>query len=86
KPFGVIDAMVFDKTGKMIGYWKHKKKSYSEWFDKLSDMDKIETMDEKLVMAFYEDQVFVGKTLHEGRAAITIHNVVQKFTRKEGAQ
>ncbi len=86
KPFGVIDAMLFDKTGKMIGYWKHKKKSYSEWFEKLSDMDKIETMDEKLAMAFYQDHVFVARTLHEGRAGITIHNVVQKFTRKEGAQ
>lgn len=84
KPFGVIDAMVFNTSGEMIGYWKHKRKSYSEWFEKLSDVDKIETSDDELSLAFYQDHVFVGRTLNEGRGRMRIRNVVQKFTWMEG--
>ncbi len=86
KPFGVIDAMIFDKTGEMIGYWKHKKKSYSEWFEKLSDVDKIETCDDQLSLAFYQEHVFVGRTLYEGRGRTRMRNVVQKFTKMEGTR
>jgi len=85
KPFGVIDAMIFDTGGEMIGYWKHKKKSYSEWFERLSDIERIETFDEYLSLAFYGSHVFIGRTLHEGRGRTGIHNVVQKFTKMEGA-
>lgn len=86
KPFGVIDAMIFDKTGEMMGYWKHQKKSYGQWFEQLSDIERIEAFDDELSLAFYGNDVFIGRTLHEARGSTKIHHLVQKFTRTEGTR
>ena len=81
KPFGVIDAMIFNKQGEMIGYWKHDKKSYSGWFEKLTDIQKLETMDTVLDVAFYGKDIFIGRTLQEGKATRSYHSVIQKFVK-----
>jgi len=82
KPFGIIDAIIFDKEGIMIGYWKNKQKSYASWYKKLSDIKKNEILDEKLNIAFYGNSIFMGRRLH-----ITFndshHNIIQKFSREE---
>lgn len=85
KPFGVIDAMVFNKKGNMLGYWKHEKKSYSDWFAKLTYLQQLETMDLALDISFYEDNIFIGRTLQEGTGARNNHTVIQKFV-KEGME
>lgn len=83
KPFGIIDAMIFNKKGKMIGYWKHDKKSYSEWLDKLTDLQQLETTDVELDIAFYGNNIFIGRMLEEGIRTGRYHTVIQKFV-KEG--
>ncbi len=81
KPFGVIDAMIINRTGKKLGYWKQDKKSYSAWFDKLTDLEKLETADVELDIAFQGNNVFIGRTLKEGTNERKYHTVIQKFTK-----
>lgn len=80
KPFGVIDAMIFNKTGKMLGYWKHDKKSYSEWFDKLTDWEKLETTDTELNIVIHGKYLFIGRTLLEGKTIGKHHSIIQMFS------
>jgi len=81
KPFGVIDAMVVNEDGKMLGYWKNLQKSYAPWFEKLTDLEKLETIDTVVDFAFQGDNVFIGRTLRDGTDSRKYHTVIQKFTR-----
>ncbi|MBI5632542.1 MAG: hypothetical protein HZA15_03590 [Nitrospirae bacterium] len=82
KPFGVIDAMIFDKTGKMLGYWKNDKKSYADWFDKLSDLQRLETIDTGMEIAFQGNRILIGRTLQEGTIGRKYHAVIQEYVRE----
>ena len=77
KPFGEIIAIVYDTNGKMIGYWKDSVKSHSNWYSKLSDIEKLTFPDQTLALTFYRDKIFVGKTI-----LYTSGSVIQKFTQQ----
>lgn len=84
KPFGVIDAMIFDKRGKMVGYWKRDQKSYLPWFEALTDFEKSSTTETGSEMAFHGNQVFIGKNFYAGTSGSRRHTVIQKFARRVG--
>jgi len=81
KPFGVIDAMIFNKKGKMIGYWKRDQKSYSPWFTTLTDDQKSVTLERWAEMAFYGDHIFIGKSFWAGTPGKERRTVIQRFAR-----
>lgn len=79
KPFGAINAIVYDKRGKMVGYWKSDKKSASEWFDKLNDLGKIKAEERHLGLAFYSNKIYMSKDIALGGS--TSYGCVQVFER-----
>ena len=81
KAFGTIDALVISNSGQMLGYWKRAKKSHSKWFNELTDLEKLETTDDDLDIAFYGNKVFIGRTLQEGGSKRRYHAVIQEFVR-----
>ena len=89
KLFGNVNAVVYDRDGKLVGYWKVEEKSYSEWFKGLSDIERIKAKDIDLSMAFHDKNVFVAKTIEyrKGDKLRTIHgelqthSMIQKFER-----
>lgn len=81
KPFGVIDAMIFNKKGKMVAYWKRDQKSYSPWFEKLTDYQKLVTTEIWTEMAFYDNHIFIGRSFWAGTPGKEGHTVIQMFAR-----
>jgi hypothetical protein len=81
KPFGVIDAMIFNKKGKMVAYWKRDQKSYSPWFEKLTDYQKLVTTEIWTEMAFYDNHIFIGRSFLAGTPGKEGHTVIQMFAR-----
>lgn len=94
KPFGEILAGIYNKDGRMIGYWKVDKKSNSEWFEGLPDIDKINAREMGLNLAFHENSIFVAKTIEiqpwewendkslwSKTGTISFRSVIQRFDR-----
>lgn len=77
KPFGIIDAMVFNLKGDMIGYWKQQERSYSEWYRNMQNTDKG-FMDLELHIAFYKDYIFICRTIQD-LPYLRHYNLIQKF-------
>jgi hypothetical protein len=77
KPFGVIDAMIFNKNGKMISYWKQENRSYSDWYKNLSS--DIEVIDIALSAAGNGSSIFLGRTMEVKTGAFYTKNVIQRF-------
>lgn len=63
KPFGVINAIIYNTDGKILGYWKEEEKGRSEWYKDLNDIEKIKSKELNLNLAFYEKNIFAGKTI-----------------------
>lgn len=77
KPFGVIDAVIYDPKGKMVGYWKQGSRSYMYWYKSLSS--DIEVIDMALSVAGYGASIFLGRTMTIRTGAFYSKNVIQKF-------
>lgn len=79
KPFGIIDAVVYDKKGKMVGYWKQEMRSHMDWFKKISA--DIEIVDTSLSLAQYNSSIFIGRTMKVRTGAFYTRSVIQRFQR-----
>jgi hypothetical protein len=82
KPFGVIDAVVYDSKGKMVGYWKQETRSRMEWFKNLDP--NIEVLDTGLSGAQYGSSIYLARTMLIRSGAFYMKSVIQKFTTQEG--
>jgi hypothetical protein len=79
KIFGVIDAMIFNNKGKMIGYWKQRDRIYTEWIrNSLYEVKDLKG-DIELDIAFYKDFIYIGRVMSEGYKN---NNIIQKFIRE----
>jgi hypothetical protein len=63
KPFGTINALIYNKDGRKLGYWKDTTKSYSDWFKNLTEYGKHKSFDLSFEMAFQGDRMVVGRTI-----------------------
>jgi hypothetical protein len=79
KPFGVIDAVIYDQKGMMVGYWKERNRSYMDWYKSLS-LD-IEVIDIALSEAGYGSSIFLGRTMEIKTGAFYSKNIIQKFNK-----
>jgi hypothetical protein len=79
KPFGVIDAIIYDRKGKMVGYWKRKSRTYMNWYESLSS--DVEVTDKRLLAAGYGSSIFLGRTMTVRTGAFYSKNVIQKFNK-----
>lgn len=79
KPFGVIDAIIYHRKGKIAGYWKQESRSYMDWYKSLSS--DIEVIDMKLSAAGYGASIFLGRTMTIRTGAFYSKNVIQKFNK-----
>lgn len=89
KPFGVINAIIYDTDGEMLGYWKEEEKSRSEWYKNLNNVERIKSKDVNLSLAFNQGSIFIGKTI-QYRKGDTLrsdvgpelfHSIIQRFDR-----
>jgi len=77
KPFGVIDALIYDANGKMVGYWKQKHRSHMDWY---KDLDpNIEVVDTSLSLAQFGSAMFMGRTMKIRTGAFYTKSVIQRF-------
>jgi hypothetical protein len=89
KPFGAINAIIYNMNGKMIGYWKEQAKSNSGWYKSLTDVERIKSKEINLALAFQGESIFVGKTiqymkgdtLRADSGILTTRSIIQKFYR-----
>lgn len=79
KPFGVIDAVIYDSKGKMVGYWKQEIRSHMDWFKRIGE--DIEIVDTSLSLAQYNSSVFIGRTMKVRTGAFYTRSVIQRFQR-----
>lgn len=79
KPAGVVDAMIVNRRGKLIGYLKQARKSYSPWFSQLNDYQRYLTTDDALYITFYENNVVIARTMSES-FRWELHKKEQQFT------
>lgn len=79
KPFGVIDAVIYDSKGKMVGYWKQEIRSHMDWFKRIGE--DIEIVDTSLSLAQYNSSVFIGRTMKVRKGAFYTRSVIQRFQR-----
>ena len=79
KPFGVVDAAIYDKTGKMVSYWKQEMRSHMDWFTRIGA--DVEIVDTSLSLAQYDTLLFIGRTMKIRTGAFYTRSVIQRFQR-----
>ena len=79
KPFGVIDAVIYDRKGKTVGYWKEESRSHMEWYRNLDP--NIEVLDTNLSLTQYGSSIFVGRTMEIRTGAFYMKNIIQRFNK-----
>ena len=79
KPFGVIDAIVYDSKGELIGYWKQESRSHMEWFNTLNP--NTEVIDTDLSIAQNNSSLYVGRTMEIRTGGFYTRSVIQRFSK-----
>lgn len=89
KPFGVMNAVIYDREGRYLGYWKAERKSMGAWFEGLAEFEKLSTKEMEVSLAFEGESIFVAKTIEfspgstygKGSGGRVLNSVVQRFDR-----
>jgi hypothetical protein len=80
KPFGIIDAAIYNTEGKIVGYWKQDSRSNMEWYKSLGK--DIEVVDYNLSLSQYGESLFIGRTMHIRKGAFYEKSVIQRFDKE----
>ncbi len=77
KPFGQIDAVIYDKKGKTVGYWKQEARSHMDWFKRIGA--DTEVVDTSLSLAQHGSSIFIGRAMKIRTGAFYTKSIIQRF-------